>query len=463
MRWTQKVLKNDWLESKKFSRKFYAESTRRLGKSSWLLILMIEECMKKPGVKCAFFAPVKDGLLDYIEPIINKTSSLAPEGYPLDFDRSRFMVNFENKSSIIFRGSNNQQHRIRRGQEFHLAAIDEARDVSDLDSLIDSVVFPALFDSDGYLIISSTPADTRSHPLYAIRQRAEFEGWLSRIPMSLANKIEPEIYSTERIAEWKSETLRGVDGEDVWKREYECEWVINKSRAAVAEWKPEYIRYDTPDPCKQFYRHYVGLDWGYKDYTALVLGTWNYRHALLEVQSELTFLGQDVRCDKIADALRSQARKTWGLDVDFREMTMASDSADPILINELNRQPDMNFSPVHKLNSLEAMLAEFRLLVSQGKILINPNCALTIHCVANGIWDEKRQKLDQDVLAHHFDHLMALVYLTRMLDRVSNPIPADFAFDGTRMIDIDFDRQKGLSDDAKALSEAFGGGKRRVA
>ena len=50
LRLTQKVLKHDWIESKKFSRKFYAESTRRLGKSSFLLMLMVEECKKKRPV-----------------------------------------------------------------------------------------------------------------------------------------------------------------------------------------------------------------------------------------------------------------------------------------------------------------------------------------------------------------------------------------------------------------------------
>ena len=146
----------------------------------------------------------------------------------------------------------------------------------------------------------------------------------------------------------------------------------------------------------------------------------------------------------------------------MREVVMVSDSADPILINELNREKGMSFSPVHKLNSLEAMLQEFRLLVQQGKVIVNPNCAMTIHCLANAIWDNKRSALDQDVLAHHFDHLMALVYLSRNLDRNTNPIPADFCVDGWRVANLDFDRRPDISESASELERAFGG-KRRVA
>ena len=459
-RWTQKVLKADWLESKKFSRKFFIESTRRLGKSSFLLMLMTEESIKNPGAKCAFFAPVKEGLLDYIEPIIDKT--YAPENCPIGmaprFDKSRFMLNFENGSTIVFRGSNKQQHRIRRGQEFHLAAIDEARDVSDLDQLVDSVVFPALFDSNGYMIISSTPADTRSHPLYAIRQRAEVEGWLAKIPMSLASRIDPEVYTPERIAEWKAETAKGVDGADVVAREYECEWVVNKSRAAVGEWRPAYVVEAPRDPFYDFYAHYVGLDWGYRDFTALVLATWNFRLARLEVESEMTFSGSEVRSDKISERLLSQMGKTWP-NVNFQSMeknlTMVSDSADPILINEINKYPAMSFVPVQKLNSLEAMLNQFRVMVASGKIVVSPKCPLTLHCLANAIWDKERKALDQDVFAHHFDHLMALVYLTRVVDQMTNPIPKDLTIDGVRVIELNFDKKRDVSEAGKSFEEAF--------
>lgn len=435
------------------SRKTYVESTRRLGKSSEMLAMFIEHCQRTPNWKAGFFAPVKDGLRDYIEPIIRKTLTDCPDEYLPKFNEQRFTLDFDNGSTVIFRGANNKQHRIRRGQEFNEAGVDEARDVDDLDILIESVIMPALFSADGYLYIWSTPADTRSHPLYRYRQQAQLEGWLIKMDIWQANKYDPSVYPMELIQEWKRETLKAVDGEDVWRREYECEWVVNKSRAAVAEWNPKYVLDFPRDPFYDYYHHYLGLDWGFRDFTALTFATLNYRKARLEVEAELAFSGPDVRSDKIAAAIDRQASMIWGKEWDTNRQV--SDSADPILINELNAHPKMNFVPVHKENSLEAMLNQFRVLVNQGKIWVSPKCPLTSHCLANAIWDDKRDKLDQDVYARHFDHLMALVYMTRMVDWTTNPIPSDVSIDGVRVIDLDFDRHNGKSEEARAFEEAY--------
>lgn len=469
MRNTQRRIKQAWMNSRNDYRKFYIESTRRLGKSSLLLILFSEECISSPNKKCGFFAPVKDGLLDYIEPLIQKTYEDCPESLRPVFDRQRFMLRFPNGSSIIFRGSNNQQHRVRRGQEFHIAGIDEARDVDNLTELIDSVVFPSLFSTDGYLIISSTPADTRSHPLFAIRTRAKVEGWLVEIPMSEAQKLDPDVYTDDRITEWKEETLKGIDGHDTWEREYECKWVVNKRKMAVPEWDtPTMVMPFGRDPYYQFYHHYIGVDWGYKDFTALVFATYNFRKARLEVDGELTYSGKDVRSDLIADKITTQVRHLWGLPMlnEFGQPTVwrqVSDSADPILINELNKFKGMGFVPVEKAHTLEAMLNEFRVLVANGKILVAPTCQMMIHDLETAVWDDNRKKLDQDVFAHHFDHLMALVYLSRVLDVNTNPIPKDFMIDNVRVVELNFDKPGNIAHtpSGRALETAFGARRRR--
>ncbi len=455
LRNTQRKIKQQWTESKKKFRKFYIESTRRLGKSSLLLMLFTEECLSLPNRKYGFFAPVKDGLLDYIEPLIEKTFEDCPEVLKPVFDKNRFVLRFKNGSTIIFRGSNNQQHRVRRGQEFHGAGIDEARDVDNLDTLVESVVFPSLFSTDGHMIISSTPADTRSHPLYAIRQRAMMEGWMAQIPIYEAQKLDPEVYTKERIDEWKEETLKAPDGSEIWAREYECKWVVNKRKMAVPEWdSSKMVQSFNRDPYYQFYHHYVGIDWGYKDFTGIIFATYNFRKARLEVDGELTFSGKEVRSDLIVERMTLKQSQVWGKE--YNMYRQVSDSADPILINELNKYPDMNFVPVQKAHTLEAMLNEFRVLVAQGKVVVDPKCQMLIHCLENAVWTDRRDKLDKDVITRHFDHLMAAVYLTRILDVYSNPIPRDFVIDNVRVIEVTFDKNPVHGEGARALQNAFG-------
>lgn len=449
---TQAYIKQEVAKAKAVSRKIYYETTRRLGKSSEILMMFVEHCIETPGWNAGFFAPVKDGLRDYIDPIIEKTLADCPEEDRPVYNSSRFLLEFANGSRIIFRASNNQQHRVRRGQEFNEVGIDEAREVNQLAELIESVLMPAMFSVGGYLYISSTPADTRSHPLFRYRQQAEAEGWLISITIWEAQAFDPDVYTRERIEEWMAETLKGVDGEDVWKREYECQWVVNKSRAAVPEWNGKWIGKLKRDAYYPFYQHYIGIDWGYKDFTAVDFSTYDFRNARLAFEAELAFSGTEVRSDLIAGAINAHAVKLWGPDW---QATGISDSADPILINELNQHERMNFSPVHKAHTLEAMLNQFRLQVSNGHILVSPECAMTLHCLSNAIWDEKRDKLDQDAFARHFDHLMAAVYTARMVDVVTNPIPAQFMVDGVSVVDLNFDKQTNVTASGLALQDAF--------
>ncbi len=454
---TQKYLKMQTEKAKKVSRKVYWETTRRLGKSSEMLAAQSEHCLQLPGWSAGFFAPVKEGLLDYIEPIIAKTFEDCPQDLKPYFNRQRFMLEFPNKSVIKFRGANNRQHRVRRGNDYNEAGVDEARDVDQVDELIDSVIFPSLFDGDGYVTISSTPADSRSHPLFRYRQQAEAAGWLIRLTIWDANRLDPLVYPMTRIEEWRRETLQSVDGDSKWRREYECEWVINASRAAVPEWQNKFIVEVPRDPYYPFYQHYVAIDWGYRDFTAIGFATYLFRQAKLQVEGELAFSGQEVRSDIISAAIAGHANKLWGSEWSAR---MVSDSADPILINELNQHPGMSFVPVEKAHTLEAMLQQFRVLVNGGKIAVSMKCPLTLHCLANAVWDQHRKKLDQDVFARHFDHLMQLVYMTRILDEVSNPIPKDFMIDNQRVIELNFDKKGTLTQPAQALQEAFGGAAR---
>jgi hypothetical protein len=176
------------------------------------------------------------------------------------------------------------------------------------------------------------------------------------------------------------------------------------------------------------------------------------------VEGELTFAGTDVRSDRIADAVSRQMEKIWGSPCEVYRMV--SDSADPILINEINKFDGMNFVPVQKLNSLEAMLNEFRVMVSQGKLAVSPTCVKTILDLNGAVWDKNRKALNRDPFNHHFDHLMSLVYLTRVLSPNENPIPPDYMVDGVRIINVDFDRRPGVTEAGKALEQAFPGGHR---
>jgi hypothetical protein len=86
---------------------------------------------------------------------------------------------------------------------------------------------------------------------------------------------------------------------------------------------------------------------------------------------------------------------------------------------------------------------------------VSPVCQMLIHDLETAVWTDKRDKLDQDIFSHHFDHLMSAIYLTRILDVNTNPIPKDFMIDGVRVLEINFDKTKAQGQSAKSLESAF--------
>lgn len=409
------------------------ECTRRLGKSTWGLLILSESCIKYPGSKAGFYAPVKEGLKDYIVPIIDKAFADCPADLRPVLDSS-LTLKFPNGSSIIFRGSNNQQHRVRRGNDLRIAFIDEARDVDDLDTLVESVVIPSLFTAEGRLIISSTPADTEDHPLHAIKQAAEREGWYSRYTIYDANRYDEEDFPISRIELWKKETKDPI----AWQREYMAMWVKDPTKTVIPEWDDKYIQPAPRDECFQFYHKYDALDSGVTDKTAGLLAYYDFKRAVLFVEDEFTLQDSEVITDRIAKEFKTrEVALEYQLihdknDARYRSLNQhqkvfrrVADNDNLILINDLNSLYSLDFFATGK-DQLVAEINMCREFVKDGRIIVDSRCVELIGCLRNGVWDKKREKLAKSKLFGHFDALMALVYLVRNIDTHSNPIPQFF-------------------------------------
>lgn len=429
----QKKIRQEWLAAREVFLKFYIECTRRLGKSTFGLLLLTESCIKYPGSKGGFYAPVKEGLRDYILPIIEKAFADCPDDLRPTLD-AHLTLTFPNGSSIIFRGSNNQQHRVRRGNDLRIAFIDEARDVDDLDKLIESVVIPSLFTTSGRLIISSTPADTEDHPLHAIMLAAEREGWLSHYTIIDANRYDPDDFPMERIKTWEKETTDKV----AWQREYMAMWVKDPSKTVIPEWSDAQIGSLGHDEFFQFYHKYAGLDSGVTDKTAGLLGYYDFKRAKLVIEAEFTLHEAEVRTDAIAQKFKTgevslgyqvlHNRKDDAyrrLQPHERMYRRVADNNNLILVNDLNSLYDLDFFPTKK-DELAAMINYVREWVKDGRIIVSPNCLELIGCLRNAVWDKKREKLAKSKIYGHFDALMALVYLVRNIDVQTNPVPKFF-------------------------------------
>lgn len=429
----QKLIRQQWLKASDKWLKFYVECTRRAGKSSFGLNWLAEDAIKNPGSVSAFFAPVKEGLRDYIVPIIAKTLEDCPEDLRPTLDSS-LTLTFPNGSRIVFRGSNNQQHRIRRGNAFRRVFIDEARDVDDLDNLLESVVMPSLFSTNGRVMISSTPADTEDHPLYPIKQQAEKEGWYFKATILDAGSYDPADFTPERIAQWKRETTDEV----AWKREYMAEWVKDPTKIIIPEWQDSYVQAVPHDEYFQHYHKYVAMDLGVKDKTAAIFGYYDFKAAKLVIEAEFALKDSDVLTDKIARKVKSmevslgyqlshdrQNDEYKSLLPHQKTFRRVADNNNLLLLNDLNALYHLDFFPTRK-DELPAMINLVREWVKDGRVIVNPSCVEMLGCLRNAVWDKNKKELARSKVYGHFDALMALVYMVRNVDTHTNPIPKHF-------------------------------------
>lgn len=429
----QQIIREHWLKASEKHLKYVLDCTRRLGKSTFLLLLETEFCLRYPRTRAGFYAPVKEGLKDYIEPIVEDVFNDCPEDLRPKLDSS-MTLRFKNGSRVIFRGSNMKQYRVKRGNDLHLAAIDEARDVDDLDNLIDSVIIPSLFSGSGRLLISSTPADTDDHPLKAYRDEAERDGCLSHYTIYDAHDKDPDVFPMERIEFFKSETKDPI----AWQREYMAQWVKDPSKAIVAEWEKRYIQHVERDEYFPYYHKYSALDSGVQHKTAGIFAYYDFLKAKLIIEDEFTLQGSEVRTDRIAQLIKQKEYdlgyqllhdrkddKYKALQIQEKVYRRIADNNNKILINDLNSIHGLDFIPTSK-DELPAMINKLRLWVKDGRIIVSPRCSEIAGCLENAIWNKNKDDMEVSKVYGHFDALAALIYMVRNIDTVSNPIPKYF-------------------------------------
>lgn len=438
LREVQKVIKAEWEQAKKVSQKFFIEGNRRLGKSELILILIIG-FLKQQSVpsKGGFYAPVKDGLEDYIRPIIDHVFLDCPAKLrPTLTSKLTLSVPRAGggRDTVIFRGSNNRQHRVRRGNDLAIAGVDELRDVDEADKLIDSVVFPSLFTKTGFLLIGSTPPDTEDHPAWAIRTEADRGGWLSHHDILDCGRLDPQEFTPEKIALWKKETK----DPSAWEREYMARMVKDPTKTAIPEWSKSYVQAVEHDQYFPYYHKYAALDSGVVDKTAVLHGYYDFKKAALIVEDEFVLSGPDVVSSRIAKEIKAREESLGYQPTHDRKSDeykalaphekvyrRVADNNNLVLVNDMNSDHQLDFFPTDKI-SLDAMINKVREWAKDGRILVHPRCVETAGCLDNGIWDKNREKLAKSKVYGHFDALMALVYLVRNVDTHTNPIPKYF-------------------------------------
>ena len=445
------------------SRKFVMVAGRRCRKSTLLLILHAETCIRTAGVQTAYVAPVEKGLSDYISPIISTVFADCPDDLLPKYRSQQNDLLYPNGSRTVFNGCNMRQYRYMRGQKLALATVDEMAEVDDLEGAVDDVLFPAVWDSRGEMVLSGTPPVVPSpdHPVMRYVETAKQTNSYWHATVYDAG------YSEEQIDEACREV--GIDGKDSarFKREFLAEFVRDESAVIVPEFNEAlHVRQSVRPVYYDLLYKASGCDLGVADKTIEIFGWYDFPRAKIVISREFFLEGSDVRTDIFAEHHRRIVSDLGWSNTSSRA-TFWSDNSNLMLLNDLGALHGIHILPTDKEDKAE-WLNLVRILFKDGRIEVDPSCKLLISTLNGAFWkDTKKKDYGRSKALGHMDALDALIYFVRNLNRSANPFPVNYNVDAGQIYDgaqhiypLDWNK-RAHTDEGRVLERVFDKGRFR--
>jgi hypothetical protein len=420
-------------------------SSRRLGKSFWLCVLAVEQCLKVPNSIVKYVCPKKNMVKTILQPIMTEICKDAPAELKPEFRSNAYIYEFPNGSQIQMAGTDNGHHETLRGSKSELWIVDEAGFCDELTYVVNTILAPTADTTGGRGIIASTPSKTSDHEFISdFYYPAELDGSLIKYTVY----DNPLLSKADVVKIINRYPLKEKDPE--FMREYLCLVVNNGDRSIVPEFTPELQEKIVKEVQRPpFFDCYVGMDIGGKDYTVVLFGYYDFMQARLVVEDELVFgkkgnsrrgnedtgfiLLPEFRIDDFVKYVNKKEEELWKhpLSGEIKKPYLRiADNNNVIFLNDLLYKHNLQFLPTRKDNR-DAAINNMRQMLAEERIIIHPRCKTLIQHLKVGIWAKNKKDFERSAANGHFDAIPALYYLVRNLDEKRNPYPPGYQRDNT--------------------------------
>lgn len=394
-------------------RKGVLHCSRRFGKSYLLLLIAVEEALKKENTQISFICPTQRNLKTYIKPIFDTLLRDCPDELRPKYKVLDGCYSFPNGSSIYLFGVEGGNMENLRGQSAGLAIVDEAGFVSQLSYIVESILLPQLFTTNGKMILSSSSPVSPAHEFVKYINDAIINSYYFKFT------IEEAGYEPKLVEEFIKE-MGGRESPQC-RRELFCEIVRDGERSLCPEWDDKFIISEAPrDELFAFYHKVFSLDSGVRDATVGLFGYYDFKKANLIIEDEFVLSGIDVRTDKIAEQIQAKEAA-----LGYSDVSRYADNENLILIQDLSMYHGTPVLSTSK-DSLEAMVNMVRLWVKDGRIKVKDNCKLLLQTLRNGEWNTNKTEFSRTEELFHMDAFASLMYMVRMCNTAINPVPPTF-------------------------------------
>lgn len=408
--------------------------SRRLGKTTLLLIMAVEKCLTKPGAKVKFIQPEVGMIRKNVRSEIDQLFIDCPAELRPEFRSQENVYYFKNGSELQFAGTDNGNYMKLRGSNCDLALVDEAGFCTDLDHIIRFILMPTTLLTKGKILLSSTTPPDPNHDFITYMKDAEPKGNLIKktIVDAMADNMGfPGALITPEIVEQIVSSTPGGRESDSFRTEFMCQLIYNSDSAVVPEFTPE-VEEDVVKMWRRppFCDQYVAMDIGFVDMTAVLFGYYDFPNAVLVIEDEILLKGKDVTAARVSELVSEKEKQLWTSTVtgEFNPPYKRVSDNNLIFLNDLNLTHGLWFLPTEK-HDKNSYINKMRTMVSERRIIINPKCHFLIADLKNAMWDKTKKDFKRGH-GTHSDALAALAYLVRNLDENRNPFPANYRFSG---------------------------------
>lgn len=427
--------------------------SRQIGKSYVDLLIGFEYAIRNPGSSIPFAIPVAANYEEmYIQSINHILSDVPqieiikdgkkdlipdPEIAPVHTPTKK-TITFPNQSHIKISGVEGDNYISLRGGPAGVVFVDEAAFMTRLRRTVDDVLFPRTTTTGGTIIQSTTPPTEPDHDFIVYYKTDVEAGRISTF--TLLDSTLPDELKQRIIDKYKTKDHPLGITNPTFRREYMCEFVSDETKMIIPEWNdaikepnqphPYVLAYPRDDKYKYFHK-YDGMDLGFsQDFTACLFGYYHFLNKQLIIEREFVDLGYKYTTETLSVKLKAIELEIWQ---EAQPHLRVADCNNLQMIADLGVTYKMPWAVVRKTKTesgmptetkqgiLNGMVNKLRVMIGNGEIIIDPSCVHLIGCLQNGIWDGT--KFAHSPTYGHFDGLAALIYMVKVLDTYTNPIP----------------------------------------
>lgn len=405
-------------------KKLVAKCHRRYGKGTTVFVYTFERAATE-RIIIRYGGPTQKDAGEVFDFLLTKIYERAPECKPSFSGRLRCWQWPSGSQLFVFGAKDSEELDKARGKESHIIICDEfAFWRYKPRYYLDSVLSPQLDNTDGQMIITSTPPDDLTHPYIEECAAAQVGGYLYE--RTILDSLACGDVAEERH-QLILERCGGVDS-DAYRREYLCELVAAQARLVV----PEAQNVELFTGSQQRPRHFRSLalfDLGFVDYFAGVWCYVDFLKARLVVERELWI--HYASTSEIVEACRRIEA-----DLDYQPNVRFGDCSDAQQLYDLGHDHGYTVSPISKrsrqsnVGFRDSVINSLRVAVKTGRVMIDAEkCPNLVAQLMYGSWNDRRSDFARSEKMGHLDLLMALAYAWDNADMTTNPYPA---FEGVR-------------------------------